>query len=384
MGRVIIGVDPHKLSATIEVLDERERGLGGGRFGTDRNSYRQMLAAARRWPDRIWAVEGCNGIGRHLAQRLVADGETVIDVPAKLSARARVFSTGHGRKTDATDAHSIAVVAVRTPDLAQVAVDDELVALRLLADRRDELAGARTRTVSRLHRLLLELIPGGAPRFLSATQAKALLATVRPRDVAGRTRRQLAAELLADIVRLDRQLKDSDQQLRAAVTATGTGLPDLYGIGPVGAARILGDVGNIARFQTRAHFASWTGTAPIDASSGQQQRHRLSRAGNRRLNRVLHIMAIVQIRHDTEGRAYYRRKLAAGKTPMEALRCLKRRLSDAVLRQLVADATRPQEAGPGGHSGATLKSSAASPTPAADSSDKSLPGPADRQPTPVG
>ena len=130
------------------------------------------------------------------------------------------------------------------------------------------------------------------------------------------------------------------------------------------------------KFSTKARFASWTGTAPLDASSGQQQRHRLSRAGNRRLNRVLHIMAIVQIRHDTEGRAYYRRKLAAGKTPMEALRCLKRRLSDVVFRQLVADANRPQEAGPGGQSGATLTSSAASPTPAADSSDKSLPGPA--------
>jgi transposase len=383
VGRVIIGVDPHKLSATIETLDDREKVLGGGRFGTDRDGYRQMLATARRWPDRVWAVEGCNGIGRHLAQRLVADGEQVVDVPAKLSARARVFSTGHGRKTDATDAHAIAVVAVRTPGLNQVVVDDELVALRLLADRRDELAGARTRTVSRLHRLLLELIPGGAPRFLSALQAKALLATVRPRDVAGRTRRRLAAELLADIVRLDRQLKDSDQQLHAAVQATGSGLPDLYGIGPVGAARILGDVGDVARFATKAHFASWTGTAPIDASSGQQQRHRLSRAGNRRLNRVLHIMAIVQIRHDTEGRAYYRRKLAAGKTPMEALRCLKRRLSDAVYRQLTADADRHREAGPGGHSGATLKSSAASPTPAADSSDKSLPGPAERQPTPV-
>jgi transposase len=161
-----------------------------------------------------------------------------------------------------------------------------MVALRLLADRRDELAGARTRTVNRLHRLLLELIPGGAPRFLSATQAKELLATVRPRDIAGRTRRQLAAELLADIVVLDRKLKDSDQRLRTAVEATGSGLPDLYGIGPVGAARILGDVGNIARFPTKAHFASWTGTAPIDASSGQQIRHRLSRAGNRRLNRV--------------------------------------------------------------------------------------------------
>ena len=288
------------------------------------------------------------------------------------SARARVFSTGRGRKTDATDAHAIAVVAVRTPSLTPISVDDELVALRLLADRRDELAGARTRTVSRLHRLLLELIPGGAPRFLSA-QAKALLATVRPRDVAGRTRRQLAADLLADIVVLDRKLEGSDRRLTEAVAATGTGLPDLHGIGPVGAARVLGDVGNIARFRTKAHFASWTGTAPIDASSGRQQRHRLSRAGNRRVNRALHMMTIVQIRHDTEGRAYYRRKLAAGKTPMEALRCLKRRLSDAVFRQLVADASAMQQAGPGGHSGATLKSSAA----------KSLPGPAERQPTPV-
>ena len=384
MAAVVIGVDPHKLSATIEVLDEREKVLGGGRFGTDRDGYRQLLTAARRWPQRVWAVEGCNGIGRHVAQRLVADGEQVVDVPAKLSARVRVFSTGQGRKTDATDAHSIAVVAVRTQDLAEVTVDGELVALRLLADRRDELAGARTRTVSRLHRLLLELIPGGAPRFLSATQAKALLAKVRPRDVAGRTRRQLAAELLADIVVLDRKLKDSDQRLTEAVAATGTGLPDLYGIGPVGAARILGDAGDIGRFPTKAHFASWSGTAPIDASSGQQQRHRLSRAGNRRINRVLHIMAIVQVRHDTDGRAYYRRKLAAGKTPMEALRCLKRRLSDVVFRQLVTDTKTRREAGPGGHSGATLKSSAAGPTPAASSSDKSLPGPASQQPTPAG
>jgi hypothetical protein len=216
VGRVIIGVDPHKLSATIEAVDDRERVLGGSRFGTDRGGYRQMLTVGRRWPERVWAVEGSQGIGRHVAQRLVADGESVVDVPAKLSARARVFSTGHGRKTDATDAHAIAVVAVRTTGLQKVVVDGDIVALRLLADRRDELAGARTRTANRLHRLLLELIPGGAPRYLSAAQAEALLATVRPRDVAGRTRRQLAAELLADIVRLDRQLKDSEQQLRAS------------------------------------------------------------------------------------------------------------------------------------------------------------------------
>ncbi|WP_233625618.1 IS110 family transposase [Actinoplanes sp. ATCC 53533] len=114
MGQVIIGVDPHKRSATIEVIDQRERVLAKGRFGTDRDGYQAMLAAGREHTDRIWAVEGCNGIGRHVAQRLVADGETVLDVPAKLSARARVFSTGQGRKTDPVDAHSVAVVALRT------------------------------------------------------------------------------------------------------------------------------------------------------------------------------------------------------------------------------------------------------------------------------
>ena len=124
------------------------------------------------------------------------------------------------------------------------------------------------------------------------------------------------------------------------------------GIGPAGAARILADVGEIARFADRNRFASWTGTAPLDASSGEQIRHRLSRAGNRRMHHVLHIAGIVQIRHDTEGRAYYRhRKLDAGKTAMEALRCLKRRLSDVIYRRLVADARRQDprtEAGPGG------------------------------------
>lgn len=170
MGRVIIGMDPHKRSATIEVIDDREQVLTQGRFGTDRDGYRNMLKAARRYPERIWAIEGCHGIGRHLAQRLVADGETVIDVPAKLSARARVFATGHGRKTDPVDAHSVAVVALRTNGLRQVTVDDSSVALRLLIDRRDELGRARTETISRLHHQLLELVPGGAKQFLSAAR----------------------------------------------------------------------------------------------------------------------------------------------------------------------------------------------------------------------
>jgi Transposase IS116/IS110/IS902 family len=171
----------------------------------------------------------------------------------------------------------------------------------------------------------------------------------------------LASELISELSLIDRKIKATNAQLRELIAATGSGLLDLNGIGPSGAARLLGDIGDIACFPDHGHFASWNGTAPIDASSGEQHRHRLSRAGNRRINRVLHIMAIVRLRNDTDGRAYYRRKVAAGKTRMEALRCLKRRLSDVVYRQLVADAREAatsgddgieaQAAGPEGHMG---------------------------------
>jgi hypothetical protein len=156
---------------------------------------------------------------------------------------------------------------------------------------------------------------------------------------------------------------------------------DLNGIGPSGAARLIGDIGDIGRFRTAAHFASWNGTAPIEASSGDQRRHRLSRLGNRRINRVLHIMAIVGLRHDTPGRAYYRRRLTEGKTTMEAVRALKRHLSDAVYKQMVRDAKRAAggATGPGGQTGATLQSSADGPIPTAASSDKSQPGPATKK-----
>ena len=141
---------------------------------------------------------------------------------------------------------------------------------------------------------------------------------------------------------MEKKMKVSSKELKALVIARGSHLMDLTGVGPVVAARILADVGDVARFTDRNRFASWTGTAPLDASSGEQIRHRLSRAGNRKANHVIHIAAVNQIRLDTPGRAYYRRKLAAGKTPMEAMRCLKRRISDALYRQLRADAARPR------------------------------------------
>jgi len=222
--------------------------------------------------------------------------------------------------------------------------------------------------------------PGGAKKDLSAAQAKALLAGVRPRDAAGRARRRVAAELIGDLERICYRKKAANIELTQLVATNGTSLMDLHGIGPCGAARLLVDVGDITRFPTRAHFASWNGTAPIDASSGDQIRHRLSRAGNRQINQVLHIMATVQLRNPTEGRAYLNRKKAAGKTSMEAMRCVKRKLSDIVYRRMIDDAIRPALTGPGGHRGTTTDSNVTGSHPHARSSDQSLPGPAKTQP----
>jgi transposase len=381
MSTVVIGMDPHKRSATVEVMASDEAVLGGGRYATDAVGYRSMLAEAKRWPERIWAIEGCQGIGRHIASRLLADGERVAGVPPKLSARARVFTSGQGRKTDATDAHSVALVATRMAGLRPVVAGQQLMVLRILADRRRSLGEDHIRMVCQLHQLLLELIPGGAKKSLSAAQAKALLARVRPRDAAGRARRQVAAELISDLERVYQRTKAADKQLTALLQATGTTLTSLHGIGPSGAARLLIEASDITRFPSRGHFASWNGTAPIDASSGDQIRHRLSRAGNRQINRVLHIMAVVQLRNPTEGRAYCDRKVAAGKTPMEAMRALKRRLSDIACRQMILDA-RAAATGPGGHVGAATGSSAAGSNPITGASEKSLPGPAANHPTP--
>jgi transposase len=380
---VVIGMDPHKRSVTIEVMAGDETVLGGGRFATTAEGYRAMRDYVARWPQRVWAVEGCAGIGGHVASRLLADGDAVIDVPPKLSARARVFTTGQGRKTDATDAHSVALVGTRMSGLRPFVDDEQLTVLRVLVDRRRSLGEDHTRMVAQLHHLLLQLIPGGAKKDLSATQAKVLLATVRPRDAAGKARRRVAAELIADLERVYQRKKAANKELEVLVRATGTSLLELNGIGPSGAARLLVEVGDITRFPSKAHFASWNGTAPIDASSGDQIRHRLSRAGNRQINQVLHIMATVQLRNPTLGREYYDRRKADGKTSMEAMRALKRRLSDIIYRHMLTDAITAgaiSGTGPGGHPGATTSSSAADSNPDIDASEKSLPGPADHHP----
>lgn len=181
----------------------------------------------------------------------------------------------------------------------------------------------------------------------------------------------MVVDLIDDVVTVDRKLKAITKEIREAVERTGTHLTDIVGVGPVIAAVILGEVGDVTRFPTRHHFASFTGTAPLEASSGEVIRHRLNRLGNRQLNHALHTAAIVYIRYDQRGRAYFDRKKVAGKGSLGALRCLKRRLSDAVFRALVAAQTAKS---PGGQMGATLTSSAADLIPMASTSDKPLSG----------
>jgi transposase len=334
---ITIGIDPHKRSLTAAALDSNSRLLGQLRVPTTSQAARQLLAWAAAWPERCWAVEGATGLGRGIAQLLVAAGEQVLDVPAKLAARARLLGTSSARKTDLADAASVATAAVHHRRLRPVLLEDQTVILRLLSDRRDDLVAERTRILSRLHVLLADLHPGGAKRELTAAQAAAMLRQARPVTVVDVERKRIARELLADVRRLDRQVKTASQTIRTAVREHGTTLTEVFGVGPVLAAKLLGHAGDITRFPSRDHFASYTGTAPVEASSGDMRRHRLNRAGNRQLNTALHLIAVCQIRDPSPGQTYYQRKLVEAKTPEEARRSLKRQLSNVVYGHLLAD-----------------------------------------------
>lgn len=334
---ITIGIDPHKASHTAVAFDEDGHLLGELRVVATKATLERLLRWAEPWPERLWAVEGASGLGHLLAQQLVAHRETVLDVPATLAARARLLARGHGRKTDAIDAASVARVAQSQPGLRRVGAEDHSAVLRLLSDRRDELTQGRRTVVNRLHRLLRDLHPGGAPTELSAAAAGRLLGRIRPTSVVDLERKLMAQALLVDLRRLDRALVQNRTRCAAAVLASGSTLTGVFGISDVLAAKILGHVGDISRFGSSDQFASYTGTAPIEVSSGEVTRHRLSRSGNRSLNNALHLAARVQTMHPGAGRDHYERKLAEHKSSREALRSLKRQLAKVVYRQLVAD-----------------------------------------------
>jgi transposase len=339
--KVLIGVDPHKASVTLAVVDQVGELLECATFLHNRAGLRALERWAKRFAERRWAVENAGDLGRHLAQRLSAAGESVVDVPPKLSARVRVLSIGNARKNDELDALATALAAWRNERLAAVDPEASSEVLRLLSERREDLVAERTRALNRLHGLLRDLVPGGVPGTLSTHRAARIVRGIRPQGASACVRRRLASEVLRDIRALERKIADLNERIEAEVDASGTTLTEIFGIGPILAAKIMGMVGNVRRFPTKAHFASYSGTAPVEASSGEVVRHRLSLAGNRRLNNALHMVAICQARSDVRGRAYYRKKLAEGKSRKEALRCLKRRISDVVFKSLMADLEAP-------------------------------------------
>jgi len=335
----VIGIDPHKGSHTAAVLDEHETLVCEVRVRASRRQGDELLRFAERFEPRCWAIEGATGTGALLAQQLVAVGEVVFDVPPTLSARARLLDTAKIDKTDAHDARSAAVVALRHSQLRTVVLENHSAVLRLLAKRHHDLVAHRTRVVCRLHTVLCLLVAGGLPRQLSATRAATELRRIRPDDQIGLERRRLAHELVTELRRADRDLAGLKTRITAAIAAASTTVTDVFGVGPIMAAYLIGYSGDIRRFPTAGHYARYNGTAPIEASSGPRVRHRLNPRGNRQLNHALHIAAVTQVRNDTPGRAYYLRKQTEGKTGKEALRALKRRISDAVYRQLLADTT---------------------------------------------
>jgi transposase len=245
-----------------------------------------------------------------------------------------------------------------------------------LTGSRTNLSTQRTRLVNQLHALLRELVPGGAPTDLTATIASQILTGVRPAGPVEAARKQLARDLVAEIRDADQRLKALTAQIADTLAATGSRLTEIAGVGPVVAARLLARTRRASRFPTAAAFANYAGVAPVEVSSAERVRHRLPRGGDRQLNFALHIVALTQVRmRHSSGRAYYDTKIAAGKTHHEAMRCLKRRLADHLWRVMIRDEAS-QAAGPGGHQGATLQSSAAGSTPHTSTSEKSLPEPA--------
>jgi transposase len=333
----MIGIDPHKATHTAVAVDDDENVIDEFTLEASNTQAERLCDWADRFTKREWAVESANGLGYLVARQLVAGGETVFDVPPVLASRVRLLGSGRSQKNDPNDARSIAIAALRSDRLRVVEPDDHVMVLRLLVKRHRDMARLRNKHCSRLHALLIELEAGGIGVKISAGNASGLLDRISVVDEAARYRILIAREVVDDIARLDQTLKASKKRIAQAVTASGTSLTDIVGVGPIGAATIIGYTKDITRFPTRGHYATYNATAPIEASSGGTKRHRLNLRGNRILNHAIHIAAVTQLRHDTIGRSYFDKKIVEGKTSKEAIRALKRRISDAVYRRLIAD-----------------------------------------------
>ena len=360
MAAVMIGIDPHKASHTATAIDGSEKMLGKVRVKATVDQSERLLEWAKGWPERTWAIENATGLGLLLAQQLLRAGERVLDVPPKLAAKARLLSDEGVNKNDPNDSRSVAVAGLRSAKIRPAVVEDHSTVMGMWSDRYLELSSARTQVVCRLHAVLCELIPGGYPRQLRANGAKKVLEQITPATPADQARLALCWQLLEDLVRIDAQRRETKKHMTAVVASSGTSVTEVFGVGPFVACAVMGHVGDIGRFASRAAFAAYNGTAPVEVSSGEKKIYRLSRRGNRRLNHAIHMAAVTQIHFDhSPGRDYYERKRAEGHSGKEAIRALKRRISDRIYAQLLADAkvAGRLKRGPGGQPGNVTESS---------------------------
>jgi transposase len=340
---VFIGIDTHKSSLAVCVVDELGRQLVVDEFPNDPRGHRRLHAwVNRRAPgERRFGIESSGWLGHGLALFLLEQGEDVRDVRGHMTVRERVRIKGHG-KSDPRDAYAIARVTARE-QLAPARGDSPARDLKLLSDYRDQLLSERTRTQNRLHADLVTLRPGYEQKLPSLVTPPKLEAAERLLDNDRSVQASLARRRIERLREINAERHQLELEIRRRVHELGSGLVELVGVGELIAARIIGEVGDVSRVPSSRHFASLNGTAPIPASSGQKQRHRLNRAGNRRINKAIHMMALTQARMDPRARAYVARRCAEGRTHREATRALKRHLSDVIYRQLRTDATQTPE-----------------------------------------
>jgi transposase len=335
---MVFGVDSHKETLAACGVDEIGRRQAAREFPNCRSGHVALLDwACQLGGDHVFAIEGSGGFGRALAVYLAAHRQTVVEVPPGLTARERRRLRARG-KSDPGDALAIARVAVREPRLPEPARIGRSRSLRELVDYREQQVGERTRCANRLHADLVELCPGYQVQIKNLVSKRYLSRAQHLLADNSLTRAGLARRRLQDLRRLDLEMAELKLEITRLVEASGTKLTAITGISSLVAARILGEAGDVRRFASKNQFASATGTAPVPASSGSVRRHRLNRGGNRRLNRAIHTIAMVQAQIDPRGRAYVERRRAEGKSWREALRCLKRHLSNVIYRELMAEA----------------------------------------------
>jgi transposase len=272
----MIGIDPHKATHTAVAIDDDEHVIDEFTLRSSSTQAERLCDWAKGLAKREWAVESANGLGYLISQQLVAAGETVFDVPAVLASRVRLMGSGRSQKNDPNDARSIAIAALRSDRLRVVEPDDHGVVLRLLVKRHRDMARLRNKHCSRLHALLIELEAGGIGGKISVTNASGLLDRITITDEAARYRILVAREVVDDIARLDATMKASKKRILVAVQASGTSLTNIYGVGPIGAATIIGYTKDVTRFPTKGHYATYNATAPIEVSSTGNTRHRLN------------------------------------------------------------------------------------------------------------